>query len=60
MYCKISENKNDESVGFAVELVKRQRLGFISTTFIHTQQISMKAKLGEAVAERGIALWYVE
>ena len=44
MYCKISENKNDESVGFAVELVKRQRLGFISTTFIHTQLISVKAK----------------
>ena len=35
---------SDESVEFAVKLVERQRFGFISTTFIHTQLHSMKAK----------------
>ena len=34
----------DESVEFAVKLVERQRFGLISTTFIHTQLISMEAK----------------
>ena len=38
------KESGDESVGFAGKLVQRQRLGFISTTFIHTQLISMKAK----------------
>ena len=35
---------NDESIGFAVKLVRETKIGFISTTFIHTQLLSMKAK----------------
>ena len=54
---------HDESVEFAVKLVERQRFGFISTTFIHTQLHSMKAKYRLKSCwkgGRGGALWYVE
>ena len=53
----------DESVEFAVKLVERQRFDFISTTFIHTQLHSMKAKYrlkSCCKGGRGVALWYVE
>ena len=51
---------HDESVEFVVKLIERQRLAFISTTFIHTQLHSMKDWRAAVREERGVAIWYVE